>query len=69
MQPAQQHGRRLPDFSWSIVLFKRRVLVSACFAVTTRQIHSFLASGVMSSHAASAFGAPWSAVLRSDGIL
>ena len=53
MHPIQQHGRRLPSLSCGTAL-DMLLLVSAFFTEMVQQIHSLRASGVMSSHAASA---------------
>ena len=69
MQPTQQQGRRLPSRSSSHDLRTRRFLVSICLAFSTQQIYSLRASGVMSSHRASTFASPTSALRKSAGIL
>jgi len=53
-QPAQQQGRRFPSLSSVRTLSIRLRLVSGFLASSTQQIHSLRASGVMSSHSASA---------------
>ena len=49
-QPAKQQGRRMPPLSFERALAIRIFLVSAFLPDVTQQTHSFLASGVMSSH-------------------
>src|SRR3989344_6246317 len=53
-QPAQQHGLRIPPFSFEIPFLIRIFLVSAFLPEVTQQIHSLRASGVMSFHTARA---------------
>ncbi len=67
MQPGQQHGRRIPSFSSETTLLTCSFLVSGIFTEMVQQIHSFLASGVMSSHAASAFRSAIKAFRKSTG--
>src|SRR3989344_9646183 len=55
MQPAQQQGRRMPSMSSVRTRCMCSLLVSDFLTDITQQIHSFLASGVMSSHAVNAF--------------
>ncbi len=55
VQPSQQHGRRIPSFSSLTTLLTWSFLVSSLFTKVTQQIHSLRASGVRSSHSASAF--------------
>jgi hypothetical protein len=65
--PGQQHGRRFPS-SRSVrarSMCLRRV--SGVFTDSTQQIHSLRASGVMSSHLASAAASQTSASRRSAG--
>ena len=50
-QPGQQHGLELPSTSSFWALAIRLIRVSGFFADVTQQIHSFLARGVMASHA------------------
>src|SRR3989344_5271321 len=69
MQPAQQQGLRFPSISSARVLSIRRLLVSGCLADSTQQIHSLRASGVISSHASSAFGKEVRAFRKSIGTL
>jgi hypothetical protein len=66
-QPGQQHGRRIPSLSSEHTLSTCCRLVSSFFTETVQQIHSLRASGVMSSHAASAFASDASAFRRSAG--
>jgi len=54
IQPSQQHGRRIPSLSSVIVLLTCSFLVSSFLTKVTQQIHSLRASGVRSSHIASA---------------
>lgn len=54
-QPAQQHGRRFPSKSSETTLCTWSLRVPGLLTEIVQQIHSFRASGVMSSHAASAF--------------
>ena len=67
--PIQQQGRRIPSFNSEQTLFIWFSLVSSCFTDTVQQIHSFRASGVISSHFARAFGSEVSAFRRSTGRL
>ena len=66
-QPGQQHGRRIPSFSSEHTRSTCCRLVSSRLTEIVQQIHSFRASGVMSSHAASAFSSDASAFRRSAG--
>src|SRR6202000_1472697 len=66
-QPGQQQGRRLPSLSWLTRRSTCSFLVSSRLTIVTQQIHSFLASGVMSSQAASALVSERKAVRRSSG--
>ena|SRR5271154_1482950 len=66
-QPGQQHGRRIPSFSSEHTLSTCCRLVSSLLTEMVQQIHSFRASGVMSSQAASAFTSDASAIRRSAG--
>lgn len=65
--PAQQHGRRMPDFSLEMALPMRMPRVSASLPDVTQQIHSFRASGVTSAHVAAAFDSALIAFLKSGG--
>ena len=47
--PGQQHGLRMPPRILSMPTSMRRFLVASCLAEVTQQIHSFLASGVISA--------------------
>ena len=47
--PGQQHGLRMPPRSLSMPTSMRRFLVSSFLADVTQQIHSFRASGVIST--------------------
>lgn len=69
IQPAQQHGRRLPSFSSARVLVIRWLRVSGFLAEITQQIHSLRASGVISSHAASVAEEERKALRKSTGTL
>jgi len=69
MQPDQQQGRRLPAISSARVLSMWFFLVSCFLTVIVQQIHSLRASGVIFSHAASAFGLEARALRKSAGIL
>lgn len=68
-QPAQQHGRRLPSANSVWTLSTRRFLVSINLAVSTQQIHSLRANGVMSAQAARAWASDSRARRRSTGSL
>src|ERR1700684_1391257 len=67
MQPIQQHGRRIPSMSSEHTLRTWSFRVSGFLTEMVQQIHSLRASGVMSSHAASAVGEATSAFLKSAG--
>ena len=67
MQPIQQHGRCIPSMSFEHALRTWSFQVSGFLTEMVQQIHSLRASGVMSFHAASAFGEVTSAFLRSAG--
>src|SRR5690348_8083885 len=54
MQPSQQHGRRMPSLSSVCTRSTCCLLVSGFFTEIVQQIHSLRASGVRSSHTASA---------------
>ncbi len=66
-QPGQQHGLRMPSMSSERTRSTCCILVSGFFTEMVQQIHSLRASGVMSSHAASARGEARSAFLKSAG--
>jgi hypothetical protein len=66
-QPGQQHGLRIPSLSSEHTLSTCCRLVSSFLTEMVQQIHSFRASGVMSSQAASAFTSDASAFRRSAG--
>jgi hypothetical protein len=68
-QPGQQQGRRIPSLSSEHTLSTCCRLVSSFLTEMVQQIHSLRASGVMSSHAASAFASDVSALRRSAGRL
>jgi hypothetical protein len=67
IQPIQQHGRRLPCTSSSIVRFKWFFLVSGVLTVIVQQIHSLRASGVISCQAFRAFELESRAFCKSVG--
>lgn len=67
VQPAQQHGRRIPPDSLDMALFIRMSRVSAFLPEVTQHIHSLRASGVMSAHSASTLGVAVIAFLKSVG--
>ena len=69
IQPTQQQGRRIPFFSSVRTLPTCWLLVLDFLTDIVQQIHSLRASGVRSSHAASAFGSEVKATHKSDGIL
>src|SRR3990167_3311147 len=69
MQPAQQHGRRIPSLSSSTALLMCSLLVFGFLTDTTQQIHSLRASGVISSHAARAASVEIRAFRKSSGTL
>lgn len=69
MQPAQQQGRRFPSFSSSVSLLICSFLVSSFLTEIIQQIHSFLASGVISFHAARTAESETMIFRKSDGIL
>jgi hypothetical protein len=66
-QPGQQHGLRLPSWRLEQPHSIRCARVSAFLADVIQQIHSFRASGVMSSHVANALALEVSAFFRSAG--
>ena len=68
MQPAQQHGRRLPAARFSRAILILRFLVSDFLADSIQHIHSLRASGVISSHTENAAGAATRISCRSAGI-
>ncbi len=67
VQPAQQHGRRIPPDILDIALFMRMARVSDFLPEVTQHIHSLRASGVMSVHSASTFGVLVMDFLKSAG--
>ncbi len=69
IQPSQQHGRRIPSLSSLIVLLICSFLVSSFLTKVTQHIHSFRASGVRSSHIASAALSEVRAFRKSVGTL
>ncbi len=69
MQPAQQHGRRIPLRILSKPTVIRFVRVSTFFAEVIQHIHSFRARGVMSVHISVAILFPVIAALKSGGSL
>ena len=68
-QPAQQHGLRIPPLSLESAFSMRIFFVSAFLPDVTQHIHSFRASGVISSHTSCAAGVEEIALRKSDGIL
>jgi hypothetical protein len=69
VHPAQQHGRLFPSKSSELTRFTCCFLVSDFLTDTTQQIHSFRASGVMSSQALKVFSDDKIAFFKSSGIL
>lgn len=67
MQPIQQHGRRLPSFSWLTTRSTCSFRVSANFTKVTQQIHSLRASGVRPCHNAKAARSAPRALRKSAG--
>ncbi len=67
IQPSQQQGRRLPSISSETVRSTWFCLVSDVLTEIVQQIHSFRASGVMSSQAAKASGEAVRAFRKSAG--
>ncbi len=67
MQPAQQHGRRLPTISSVTVLSMWFALVSCLLLVMVQQIHSLRASGVRSCHLSRADSSALRAFSKSFG--
>lgn len=65
--PAQQQGRRIPPLIFEIAFLIRIFLVSAFLPDVTQQIHSFRASGVMSSHSVFTAGTEVIALRKSAG--
>ena len=59
----------MPPLSFDRPLAMRMFLVSAFLPEMTQQIHSFLASGMMSFHTLRAAGVALSARFKSSGIL
>jgi hypothetical protein len=68
-QPGQQQGRRFPSISSMRARSMRRALVSGFLAESIHHIHSLRARGVISSHAASAFGSEVRGFRKSGGTL
>lgn len=66
-QPAQQQGRRMPPFSLESAFLILISLVSAFLPEVTQQIHSFRASGVISSQTAFTAGLELIACFKSLG--
>jgi hypothetical protein len=66
-QPGQQQGRRIPSLSSVRTRSMCCLLVSGLLTETTQQIHSFRASGVISSHFARAAGSEMRAFRKSAG--
>ena len=69
VHPAQQHGLRMPELSFDLPTTIRLALVSCFLAEVIQQIHSFRASGVMSSQISDSFKSLSNAFFRSCGIL
>lgn len=69
VHPTQQHGRRFPPPSSSIARLICSFLVSTFLTDVVQQIHSLRASGLISSHATSAFLDAARAFLKSSGSL
>ena len=67
MQPAQQHGRRIPSFNSETTLVTCSFRVSGVLTEIVQQIHSLRASGVISSHAANALESDRRAFRKSAG--
>lgn len=68
MQPGQQQGRRTPSANSVYVRSMRRSRVSMSFALSTQQIHSLRASGVILFHASRADALAINAFFKSAGI-
>lgn len=68
VHPNQQHGRRIPSFSSETTLSTCSSLFEGVLTEIVQQIHSLRASGVISSHAASALRSDVRALRRSAGI-
>jgi len=68
VQPAQQHGLRIPPPSFESAFLIRIPRVSAFLPEMTQHIHSLRASGVISSHSARTLGAEAMALRKSSGI-
>jgi hypothetical protein len=69
VQPAQQHGLRMPPFIFEIAFLILIPLVSAFFPEITQQIHSLRAKGVISSHSVRTLGTEETASRKSSGIV
>ena len=69
VQPSQQHGRRIPSLSSETTLPTCSFLFSGLLTEIAQQIHSFRASGVISSHFVFATGEEIRAFFRSAGSL
>lgn len=67
IQPYQQQGRRMPSFSSVRTLSTCSLLVSGFFTEIAQQIHSLRASGVRSSHTASAVASEVRVSRKSSG--
>ena len=67
MQPIQQHGLRMPSLSSVRTRSTCCCLVSGFFTEMVQHIHSLRASGVRSSHAASASASAARVVRKSSG--
>ena len=68
-QPGQQHGLRIPSLSSEHTRSTCCFLVSGFFTEIVQHIHSFRASGVMSSHFDRAAGSEVRAFRKSAGML
>src|SRR6202047_5418013 len=68
-QPGQQQGRRIPSLSSVRTRSMCCLLVSGFLTEITQQIHSFRASGVISSHFARATGSEMRTFRKSGGTL
>jgi hypothetical protein len=66
-QPGQQQGRRIPSLSSLRTRSMCCLLVSGLLTEITQQIHSFRASGVISSHFSCATGSEIRTLRKSAG--
>jgi hypothetical protein len=69
VHPGQQHGLRMPSRSLSMPTSMRRFRVSSFLGEVTQQIHSFRASGVISSQTRFAAASDAIAFRKSAGSL